>query len=365
MNEHKTEFDVIRLIAIFLVIFNHTGTYGFTYFVTYFDWSEMTPISSSYWLYMIPSIICKAAVPLFFMISGALLLGKDESLRHILTKRVAKYAVILLSVSVLYYLRSVMSAHDSFSLSGFIKLFCTGKVSEHLWFLYCYIAFLMFLPLLRRLKELILRENLKYLILLSVFVNGFVPIFLFLFEAEIPSKLHGFICHSFSYIFLFPLTGYGCSKYRPKRRDRLILVLLSLVSFVPVMILTFVNMKYKGFGVTADEGVLIRYWDCFAEIRAIAIFAVISFVISRATVSNDLKDLLNEGGKCVFGVYLIEPVIQYSSVFYVLLIKAGEILPVFAGVLIHTLLVFIVTVSIVFVSRKLIKSIHRDGVGNR
>ena len=57
--------------------------------------------------------------------------------------------------------------------------------------------------------------------------------------------------------------------------------------------------------------------------------------------------------------------IQYSSVFYVLLIKAGEILPVFAGVLIHTLLVFIVTVSIVFVSRKLIKSIHRDGVGNR
>jgi surface polysaccharide O-acyltransferase-like enzyme len=68
--------DLLRLIAIFLVIFNHTGERGYILFI-----SKMgSPISL---LYMAASVFCKIAVPLFFMISGALLLKKEESLKQL------------------------------------------------------------------------------------------------------------------------------------------------------------------------------------------------------------------------------------------------------------------------------------------
>lgn len=65
----KVYLDFLRILACFLVIVNHTNSdiflnssIGITWFVsiTYF-------------------FICKIAVPLFVMISGAVLLGKKDS----------------------------------------------------------------------------------------------------------------------------------------------------------------------------------------------------------------------------------------------------------------------------------------------
>ena len=67
--------EFLRAAAIFFVIFNHTATEGFLLFTKY-------PTDNiQYWLYLAISIFCKFAVPVYFMISGALLLGKDEPLK--------------------------------------------------------------------------------------------------------------------------------------------------------------------------------------------------------------------------------------------------------------------------------------------
>lgn len=60
--------DILRLIAIFLVLFNHTWTRGFSL------WTISHNSGVLYWLYMFLSITDKIGVPLFLMISGALLL---------------------------------------------------------------------------------------------------------------------------------------------------------------------------------------------------------------------------------------------------------------------------------------------------
>lgn len=61
--------ELIRIIAAYFVIFNHTNKKGFFLFSVY------ERGSLQYWVYMIFSVFCKISVPLFFMIVGALLLN--------------------------------------------------------------------------------------------------------------------------------------------------------------------------------------------------------------------------------------------------------------------------------------------------
>ena len=88
--------DILRILAIFLVVFNHTAERGYTLFANSTD-------SFLYFPYMMFSVFCKIAVPIFFMISGALLLPKDESLKQLFTKRIFRMAIVLLLISVPFY----------------------------------------------------------------------------------------------------------------------------------------------------------------------------------------------------------------------------------------------------------------------
>ena len=64
----KLHIEALRIVAALFVLFNHTGEEGFFLFAA---WPSTSPLC---WAYLSLSILCKAAVPLFFMASGALLL---------------------------------------------------------------------------------------------------------------------------------------------------------------------------------------------------------------------------------------------------------------------------------------------------
>ena len=92
--------EIMRIIAAFFVIFNHTGAIGggFELFID-------QPLGSlRYWLYLLISICCKFAVPIFFMISGALLLARNEPIKVVLKKRLLPICIALLVFSFGYYL---------------------------------------------------------------------------------------------------------------------------------------------------------------------------------------------------------------------------------------------------------------------
>ena len=99
MNKVKILYiEILRIIAAFFVIYNHTGNDGF------FLFSICDVGSIQFWIYMAISIFCKFAVPVFFMISGALLLArKDESLKDLYCKRIFKIVIILFAFSALNY----------------------------------------------------------------------------------------------------------------------------------------------------------------------------------------------------------------------------------------------------------------------
>ncbi len=64
----KYHLEVIRILAILMVMYNHSAAF--------MSFSNQSGVE--YAISFLFSMVCKGAVPLFFMVSGALLLGKQK-----------------------------------------------------------------------------------------------------------------------------------------------------------------------------------------------------------------------------------------------------------------------------------------------
>lgn len=96
------------------------------------------------------SIFCKVAVPIFFMISGGMLLGKEESIRELFKKRIFRYVIVILLFTFLQYLRIVrVNLEGGFHISTWLLYCYCGNIIEPYWFLKSYLSFLLCVPLLR------------------------------------------------------------------------------------------------------------------------------------------------------------------------------------------------------------------------
>ena len=96
----KKYIECLRIIAIILVIYNHTRELGFTLY-------QYTSDPCSYYLSVLMIPVCKTAVPLFLMISGATLLGKEEDYKYLFSRRIVRYVGIILFWGSLQYCRYV------------------------------------------------------------------------------------------------------------------------------------------------------------------------------------------------------------------------------------------------------------------
>ncbi len=204
--------DLIKILAIFLVIFNHTSERGFSLFAS---WPRG---SVRYFTYLVPSVFCKVAIFLFFMVSGALLLNRDYSLRDIWTKKIPRIAGALLLVSVLTF---VWREHGNFSegllpmLRHFFAGLYTGGIDAIFWFLYAYLAFLMALPVLRAIVKAVPAAGYQYIILLYLAFECIGALEYLLFRGGHTLSHYLIPSFLFQYIFFYPLMGYYLERVLP------------------------------------------------------------------------------------------------------------------------------------------------------
>lgn len=140
----KIHLELLRIIAVYLVVLTHTGKRGFMYFTT------LEP-SVIYFVTMLIPVICNIAVPLFFMISGATLIGKDESPGQIWRRRIPRHLAVLVLASLMMYVYYGLKDDALLSVADFLRALYTQNVIVPYWFLYGYLAFLILLPFLRRM----------------------------------------------------------------------------------------------------------------------------------------------------------------------------------------------------------------------
>ena len=139
--------DLIRVVAIFLVVVIHVSGQLTN------AWGE---IPKDQWIIAdIYGGIARMSVPLFFMISGYLLLPRSESLGVFYSKRMIKILIPFIAWSLIY-LGWYCGSHVNTCTPGFAwDLLLTQGTYYHLWFLYSIMGIYLILPVLR----LMIRPN--------------------------------------------------------------------------------------------------------------------------------------------------------------------------------------------------------------
>ena len=148
--------DFMRVAASFIVVLAHVTAWG------------GGPAAVDNFFYS----LSRNGVPLFFMLSGFLLLSKQEDTGTFLRKRAAKIIIPFIVWSIVYdVLWNHAFADTGFTLSAVLSLFIRilrGPRAAHLWFFYALIGLYAFAPILRIFVANARKSDLWYYIVLWI-----------------------------------------------------------------------------------------------------------------------------------------------------------------------------------------------------
>ena len=165
--------DVVRVLSMGSVVFLHSAAR-----------SLRAGYGSSVWHFVnVLTSVMSAAVPLFFMLSGALLLSSPRTLSigYTLRRRVPRLLVPFLTwslLAVIYYFVLEWRATSTPDWAGAVdklKHLPAQPTAIALWFLYALIPLYILSPLIKRLVDSLSREAAIYLVALWVFFSCILP----------------------------------------------------------------------------------------------------------------------------------------------------------------------------------------------
>jgi len=164
------DLDALRALAIVMVVAVHT--------VSNLMYKYNTLPPSWWWIANGVDSLSRACVPLFVMVSGALLLApeREESLSTFFGKRLRKVLLPFLVWTVIYVLWRLFFHQETLSADDILTGFYEGTLYGHLWFVYMLLGLYLATPLLRALVRGADERTLRYFVLLWFVVVSLVPL---------------------------------------------------------------------------------------------------------------------------------------------------------------------------------------------
>ncbi|WML58967.1 acyltransferase family protein [Neobacillus sp. PS2-9] len=290
MKQRVYYMDWLRVIATIMVVSIHVSAWLVG---THLD---KTPLS--HWMTgNVFESISRASVPLFVMISGALLLGdkRDLSYKEFLQKRISKIAIPLLGWSLIYYSYLVYRGDyfDGFSVKQFLELLITNGISTHLWFMYMILGIYLTTPLIKVFVKGASKKDLKYYLLLWLFASVVVKFIKYHFGLGLNLELF-FVTNYVGYFIL----GYYLANLPLTTKAKYISLVLSVVGILTTFLLTYFDTKRNG---GALEEFWYEYYSPNVVVASIGIFLFFRVIVTRTTELPFLFRVLN---KVSFGIYL-------------------------------------------------------------
>lgn len=298
--KRKLHIDLLRLLAAFLVIYNHSA--GQTYFLLYTNETHKMALT------IFISSFVRNNIPLFFMISGALLLGREESYRQLFSKRIARFLAVVLLASAAHY---CLAPHESRSWSGFLQGMLGGTITVPYWFLYSYLALLPALPFLRKIakqltgRDVLLLIGLRFLFLTLPAIGEYVTSYLRV--SYFP--LSAYLTAPFSVIDIlyYPLLGYYLENRMPPLNGKTAAALAGI----------FLGCTAIAVGFTCHEGIYrsgyTDHWlEMLAYVTAPALYLVVKWLcglLPRRWTEGVLAGSIQTAGTLTLGMYILDPIL--------------------------------------------------------
>lgn len=296
----KVYMDCLRIIACFLVIFCHGPGY-FAY--------QNNPSPALTYFYLFFTMSGRICVPIFFMLTGALMFPRTTTYREILSKRIPRILSALLIFSLLYYLARNKNDFSSVSVYDFVKKVIIDDLAGAYWYLYAYMALLLFLPFMQRIAHHFSTADFLLLLFLRFIILGVIPIANhFLTQLGFPAFWYtpNFSVPFATEQFLFyPFIGYYLEHVFDFRRlSGKHLGCMTLVSCLCIAVASIVTYHQ---GITS--GFTQDYVMTFDYILAIHFYVLVKYCFTKFQIS-DCHNILSLISSLTFGIYLMEPILK-------------------------------------------------------
>lgn len=231
INEQRYYYiDLIRVFAICMVIVLHciSGYYN-----------EISNAGKCLW-YILGYVneFSRVGVPLFFMISGFLLLQSEiYSIKDFYKRRFLKICIPFLTYDIFYYI----AAHfPKLSFYEFIKELLNNGSAYHLWFIYSILFLYLIMPFIKIIADKIDIKVLAIFFVIVIFQTSIRPfvntvsgekIYLYLSEE--------LVCGHLGYVVL----GYILGKYEVSPNVKRLIYITGIAFFVITPVLSMYGVK--------------------------------------------------------------------------------------------------------------------------
>lgn len=222
-DEQYAYIDAIRIFAILMVIVLHCmcDFYNDIHNAGKFSW----------WVLGYVNEISRTGVPLFFMISGFLLIRSDSAKTPLkfYKKRLKKICIPFIVYDILYYCYYCIVEGREFSTLEFFRELANTGSAMHLWFMYSMILLYLFVPYLKIIIENSGFKALIFFLILAIFQTTIKPFINIVLNGQITlyMALDG-IDGYMGYMVL----GYILGTYKPSRKTELTVYILGGLSFL-------------------------------------------------------------------------------------------------------------------------------------
>ena len=286
-----TWLDNSRILAMFAVVFLHAagpivveGDIGTEY----------------WWVGNLYDSLMRWCVPVFIMISGALLLdtSKKEDLNTFYSKRISKIFAPIIFWTAFYLawvsLKGVIKGNP-LSVSDLATSMLSGTPHYHMWFLYMIAILYIFVPFLRKVvasstrKELIVLSGIS--LILSA-INDIADIFW-------PKKVTLFVTLFLSYIPYF-FIGH-LIRTADKNYSKITLWAIFSISFIFTAASFYIASKEIGIGAG-------MYFYSFLSVTVIPMSISAMLILRSCSRPLITSNITKKISALTLGVYLIHPV---------------------------------------------------------
>ncbi len=294
----KTYIEVMRIIAAFFVIVNHTNSNIFM------KYSE--PESPLWYLSLTYFFLSKIAVPVFLMIMGGLLLQKIDKPKKSY-ERVLRMVVVLFISSVIYFLYLNRLQPDNITISQFFTTIFTKRTNNAIWYLYTYIGLLVLLPILQRMAKAFSKKATQYLLLVSVVFMGTLPLLKVFFNFTLNTYL--------TETFFVPLLGIVFAGFYVEKYMKIDLkaCLASCAIFIFVIAFEVLYTKYL-YDLNPKKYLLLDNRENLLILSsAFCFYVIFKYISTVVNTKEKLSKVICYFGSLTFGIYLLSDLVMFVT----------------------------------------------------
>lgn len=308
-NNRVLYFDVLNILAAVSVVWIHFGNE-----VHWYDNSK-----AWYWCLFI-QVICYWAVPVFFMLTGATLLGYRSrySTNVFFKKRLFRTVLpYLFWGTVCIFIKS--HTQEGFSLIqesekeypfrylvSILDVFLNNKMEPIYWFFPALFGIYLCMPALSVFADKKYRGQLNYLVFVGILTIAVIPFGFAMLKEHLGYDIVGWnnamALPMLSSFLLYPILGYWASTHNFNKGERILCYIAAICS----LLIRYFGLRTLSVRDGATNALYMNYMSFPALFLALGVFVFIRYFCERHdTTLRKIQSPLSKIASCSLGIYLI------------------------------------------------------------